>query len=46
MPTGYAGSMQSKIISRIVEESGLPRLFSVLAEEISPGDLQSLLLSV
>jgi hypothetical protein len=38
--------MQSKIISRIVAESGLPRLFSVLAEEISPGDLQSLLLSV
>ena len=38
--------MQSKITSRIVEESGIPRLFSVLAEEISPGDLQSLLLSV
>ena len=27
-------------------ESGIPRLFSALAEEISPGDLQSLLLSV
>jgi hypothetical protein len=38
--------MQSKIVSRIVEESGIPRLFSALAEEISPGDLQSLLLSV
>src|SRR5258708_21262400 len=37
--------MQSKIVSRIVEESGIPRLFSVLGEEISPSDLQSLLLS-
>jgi Histidyl-tRNA synthetase len=40
------GSMPSKITSRIVAETGIPRLFSVLAEEISPGDLQSLLLSV
>ena len=38
--------MQSKIVRRIVAESGIPRLFSALAEEISPGDLQSLLLSV
>ncbi len=41
-----AGSMQSKITSRIVAETGIPRLFPVLAEEISLGDLQSLLLSV
>src|SRR5262245_1060185 len=40
------GSMPSKITSRILAETGIPRLFSVLAEEISPGDLQSLLLSV
>jgi hypothetical protein len=41
-----AGSRQSKITSRIVAETGIPRLFSALAKEISPGDLQSLLLSV
>jgi hypothetical protein len=38
--------MQSKIISRIVAESGMPRLFSALAEQLTPGDLQSLLLTV
>jgi hypothetical protein len=38
--------MQSKITRRILSETGIPRLLSVLAEDISPGDLQSLLLSV
>ena len=38
--------MESKITSRIVAESGMPRLFPVLAEELSPSDLQSLLLAV
>jgi hypothetical protein len=35
-----------KITRRIVTESGVPRLFPVLAEEISASDLQSLLLDV
>jgi hypothetical protein len=38
--------MHSRIANRIVAESGVPRLFTVLADELSPGDLQSLLLSV
>jgi len=38
--------MQSKILNRIVAETGIPRLFSALAEELSPTDLQSLLLAV
>jgi hypothetical protein len=35
-----------RIIDRIARESGLPRLPEVLAEELSPADLQSLLLHV
>ncbi len=38
--------MGSSITKRIVEESGIPRLFTALAEELSPSDLQSLLLGV
>jgi hypothetical protein len=38
--------MQSKITRRILAETGIPRLLSALAEELSAGDLQSLLLSV
>ena len=38
--------MHSGIAKRIVAESGLPRLFSVLADELTPSDLQSLLLEV
>ena len=34
---------QSRITSRIVAEAGIPRLFAALADEISPADLQSLL---
>ena len=32
--------MQSKITNRIVAETGMPGLFSVLAEELSPSDLR------
>lgn len=38
--------MQSKITTRIVAQTGIPNLFPVLAEDLSPSDLQSLLLSV
>jgi hypothetical protein len=38
--------MQSRITNRIVAASGMPRLLSVLSEELSGSDLQSLLLSV
>ncbi len=38
--------MESGITKRIVAESGIPRLFTALAEELSPSDLQSLLLNV
>jgi hypothetical protein len=38
--------MHSSITNRIVAESGMPGLFQVLADELSPGDLQSLLLAV
>jgi hypothetical protein len=38
--------MESSITKRIVAESGIPRLFGALAEELSPSDLQSLLLAV
>jgi hypothetical protein len=38
--------MQSKIMTRIEAETGLPGLYSVLAERLSPSDLQSLLMSV
>jgi hypothetical protein len=38
--------MQSKITRRILADTGIPRLFSVLAEDLPAGDLQSLLLSV
>ena len=38
--------MQPNITNRIVAETGIPRLFSVLAEEIPASDLQSLLLAV
>jgi hypothetical protein len=38
--------MESKITRRILAETGIPRLFSVLAEELPAGDLQSLLLEV
>jgi hypothetical protein len=38
--------MYSGITKRIMEETGMPRLFAVLADELSPGDLQSLLLAV
>jgi hypothetical protein len=36
----------SKITRRIAAQTGIPRLLEVLAEEIPPSDLQSLLLSV
>ena len=36
----------SKITDRIAAQTGIPRLFEILAEEISPTDLQSLLLAV
>jgi hypothetical protein len=38
--------MQSNITRRILAETGIPQLFSVLAENLSAGDLQSLLLPV
>jgi hypothetical protein len=38
--------MHSSITKRIVARSGMPRLFPMLADELSPGDLQSLLLAV
>lgn len=38
--------MQSKITDRIVAQTGMPQLLSVLAEGLSLSDLQSLLLSV
>ena len=38
--------MQTRIIDRIVAQTGIPRLVPVLAEELSSSDLQSLLLSV
>jgi len=38
--------MHSKITRRIQNETGIPRLFSVLAEELPASDLQSLLLQV
>ena len=36
--------MQSRIANRIAAETGIPRLVSVIAEELSASDLQSLLL--
>ena len=36
----------NKIVERIVQEAGVPDLLSVLAEKLSPTDLQSLLLEV
>ncbi len=45
-PADYAGAMPSKITRRIASETGIPRLYSVLAEELAPSDLQSLLLEV
>src|SRR5512139_1153780 len=36
----------NKIVERIVREAGIPDLLSVLAEKLSPTDLQSLLLEV
>jgi hypothetical protein len=38
--------MASRILARIAAETGLARLFSVLAEELPGSDLQSLLLNV
>jgi len=38
--------MPSRIISRILAQTGIPGLASVLAEELSASDLQSLLLAV
>jgi hypothetical protein len=38
--------MPSRILARIAEETGLPRLFSVLAQDLAGSDLQSLLLDV
>ena len=38
--------VDSKIIERIEREAGVPGLLSLLAEKISPSDLQSLLLEV
>jgi hypothetical protein len=38
--------MPSRILARITEETGLPRLFSVLAQDLAGSDLQSLLLEV
>ena len=38
--------MQSPITARIVAGTGIANLFSVLAAELSPSDLQSLLLAV
>jgi hypothetical protein len=36
----------NKIVERIVQEAGVPDLLSILAEKLSPTDLQSLLLEV
>ena len=36
----------NKIIARILREAGVPELLEVLAERLSPTDLQSLLLEV
>jgi len=38
--------MSSKILARIATETGIPRLDSILAEDLSASDLQSLLLHV
>ena len=38
--------MPSKITRRILEESGVPGLFTILAEELPASDLQSLLLEI
>jgi hypothetical protein len=38
--------MSSKILARIASETGVPGLARVLAENLSPSDLQSLLLHV
>jgi len=38
--------MASKIVERIAAEVGVPRLFSVLSEDIPLSDLQSLLMEV
>src|SRR5260370_880628 len=38
--------MQSKITKRILAEAGTPRLLSILADDLAPSDLQSLLLMV
>ncbi len=38
--------MSSKIVARIAAETGIPRLWPVLAEGIAPSDLQSLLMHV
>lgn len=38
--------MHSRITKRIVAEAGMPQLLSALAEQLSPADLQSLLMSV
>ncbi|MGH9629434.1 MAG: hypothetical protein ACRD7E_14025 [Bryobacteraceae bacterium] len=38
--------MPNNITNRIVAETGIPRLFEVLTEELSASDLQSLLLAV
>jgi hypothetical protein len=36
----------NKVVERIVQEAGVPDLLSILAEKLSPTDLQSLLLEV
>ena len=41
-----SSNKKSKIIRRIENEVGVPNLFNILAERITPTDLQSLLLSV
>ena len=38
--------MASKIIARVASETGIPRLFPALSEEIALSDLQSLLMHV
>lgn len=42
----YSGAMSSRITDRILRQTGIPRLCSVLSDELPASDLQSLLLSV
>src|SRR5271163_4405724 len=42
----YPADMASRILARIARETGWPRLFPVLAQDLAGSDLQSLLLEV